>query len=91
MVYRLKPEWLNDNYYLFEEGYLTACSYYIDDVWIDWVTPLGLAILKRNKKLENLLIRLGADVEKVVSLKYDDSSFDELSAEELRDLMNQRK
>ena len=88
-VYRRKPEWLQCKY-TGAMSFITAwyspaiqgngrCQY------LHWISPLGLALIKGDKLLEKLLIKLGADVSCVAGFL-----FKKYSVEEFRECVSLR-
>ena len=53
--------------------------------FLQWITPLGLAVIKGDKLLEKLLIKLGADASSVAGFL-----FKKYSVEELRECVSLR-
>lgn len=85
-VYRMKPDWLESRYSNVMP-YIT--KWYGPSVQgngkcqlLQWITPLGLAVIKGDKKLEKLLVRLGADTSCVAGFL-----FKQYSAQELLELV----
>ena len=85
-VYRLKPDGLECKY---SNVMPYVTKWYGPSVqgngkcqFLQWITPLGLAVIKGDKELEYLLVRLGADTSCVAGFL-----FKQYSAQELWELV----
>ena len=89
VVYRIKPKWLMTKYTGAMEHVTKWYSPRIQGNgrcdFLQWITPLGLAIIKGDEKLEKLLLKLGASRSRVAGFL-----FKVYSADELREIVNFR-
>lgn len=81
-VYRVKPDWLKTEYVGVMDFVTKWYSPRIQGngrcQFLQWLTPLGLAVIKGDNGLEKLLIKLGADSSRVAGFLFKSFSADEL-------------